>query len=394
MIRLASQETCTGCSACANICPKSAIKMQMDKEGFLFPLIDASLCVECGKCMNACPILNVMNSRNLSEPEAYALWSLIDRRYSSSGGAFSAFARMILDRCGVVYGAELDESLTCKHTYIQDVADLGKLRGSKYVQSEIGTSFQTCLSHLKQGKNVLFTGTPCQVAGLYLFLGKEYDNLLTVDLACHGVPSNLIFKSYIRKLQLKYKENIKGFFFRKLDGWGFTPSVKLSEKVKPLYGVDNLYMAAFDKAAIFRKSCYTCPFAKIPRIGDCSIADFWGIGRYGMPFNHNTSKGVSLVLVNTEKGRKALCSLTDIFKERRTLKEALYENGNLVNPSNKNSSRDEIISDMLNPLLSFDDIDKKYHIVDKSLKRKVKEFSIKLHVYDLVKNVYNIIRSR
>lgn len=394
MIRLASQETCTGCAACANICPKSAIEMQMDKEGFLFPFIDEDLCVECGKCLKACPVLNVESTRNCIEPESYALWSLLDRSCSSSGGAFSAFARMVLNQRGVVYGAELDESLTCKHTNIQDVADLGKLRGSKYVQSEIGTSFQTCLSHLKQGKNVLFTGTPCQVAGLYSFLGKEYDNLLTVDLACHGVPSNLIFKSYIRKLQPKYKENIKGFFFRKLDGWGKTPSVKLSEKVKPLYGVDNLYMAAFDKAAIFRKSCYTCPFAKIPRIGDCSIADFWGIGRYGMPFNHNTSKGVSLVLVNTEKGRRALCSLSDIFKERRTLQEALYENGNLVNPSNKNSSRDEIISDMLNPLLSCDDIDKKYHIIDKSLKRKVKEFSIKLHVYDLVKNVYNIIRRR
>lgn len=393
MIQLTSQETCTGCASCANICPKSAIKMHMDKEGFLFPFVNENLCVECGKCMKVCPMLNVRDTRNFYEPESYALWSHLDRKYSSSGGAFSALARMILNQGGVVYGVELDKSFTCKHTYIQDIVDLHRLRGSKYIQSEIGTAFETCLFHLKQRKNVLFTGTPCQVAGLYSFLGKKYDNLLTVDLVCHGVPSNMIFSAYIKKLKNEISREVKNFRFRKLDGWGYAPSIEFPESMKGLYGVNNLYMEAFHKSAIFRNACYKCEFAKLPRVGDCTIADFWGIGRHGIPFKHDITQGVSLILVNNETGKKALMNLDNIFIEKRELSEALIENNNIVSPSMKPWYRDGIIKDFLDPDLSLMEIDKKYHIVDWSIKNIIKTLTMQLHLFDIAKYLYNKMKS-
>lgn len=393
MIELAPHNLCTGCTSCANTCPHHAITMQADGEGFLYPAIDRNLCVECGLCMKRCPILLPVQQKNESSPKAFALWSYPDRTVSSSGGAFSAFARSVIKKGGRVWGAAFVGKLKCKHVEVDSLDGLVALRGSKYVQSELDSVFSRIKGELQHGIQVLFCGTPCQVAGLQAYLHKEYENLLTLDLACHGVPSDAVFKAYIKKLSAKKRTNIDNFGFRRLNGWGFAPAVEITSKWCPIYGIDNLYMRAFDCSALFRLSCYSCPYARIPRIGDCTIADFWGIGRHGKPFKQNVLKGVSLVLVNNKKGEDAISQLEDVFMEQRTLEEALVENHNITSPSVPHPQRNQIIQVFLNPNKSLNEIAEEFDLIDNSLKGKVKELASKWHVFDVVKSVYNKYKS-
>ena len=329
MPNLAEQNSCTGCGACANSCKHDAILMKEDTEGFLSPTINVSKCVECKLCEKACPSL-VGVSFGADKPATFAMWSYKDRRVSSSGGAFSAFARYILKKGGIVFGAAYD-TYGLRHIETDTIEGLDGMRGSKYIQSTIGDVYKRVKVYLKSDRWVLFTGTPCQIAGLKAYLKKDYDTLLTLDLACHGVPSSKIFESYLRKLEkrLGFAENalcLENYEFRRRDGWGFAPSVSTASSCQNLFGVDALYMEAFNACALFRESCYQCDYARLPRVGDCTIADFWGIGRYGVRFQHSTRKGVSLVLANTDKGRAVINELEDVFVEKRSLAEALIEN--------------------------------------------------------------------
>ena len=393
-MNLATIDNCTGCSACANACPHNAILMKPDAEGFVIPQIDKEKCVECHLCEKSCPIVSPNTYANTDFPKAYAVWSLPDRTVSSSGGAFSAFARLFLKNEGVVFGAAFDEHLVCHHIKVENLNDLIYLRGSKYVQSSIGTTFREVRNELRKGRYVLFCGTPCQIAGLRSFLRKEYEKLLLLDLACHGVPSNDIFQAYLRKLSTRFASNVDGFEFRRRDGWGFAPSISLEGKFVPIYGSDALYMSAFDKNAIFRKSCYSCPFACLPRVGDCSLADFWGIGRHGRKFKHSVTKGVSLVLVNNEKGQSFINELSEVFLEERDLDEALIENHNISNSSVYYPKRDEVVKAFLNKDIFLDDIESHYHLRNKSLKSLVKEYASKYHVFDFVKFIYNFWKAK
>ena len=394
MPQLARHEDCTGCMACYNACSHQAIEIVKDKKGFLQPEVNAEKCVECKLCEKSCPIVTPLEARE-PNPHAYAAWYEEDRKISSSGGAFSAFARKVLAEDGVVFGAAFDNALHLRHVAVESLERLEPLRGSKYVQSEVGETFRTVRQYLKDGRKVLFCGTPCQVAGLRGFLRKDYDNLLTADLACHGVPSGEVFQSYLKKLnnRLGIAEGglrIESFEFRRRDGWGLAPSISTESYCRPLYGVDALYMEAFDKSALFRESCYHCPFAKIPRVGDVTLADFWGLGRHGKKFKHDVTKGVSLILVNTEKGQKALSALDkDTFVEERTLEEALIENHNLKGSSSCHFNRNEIIEAFLDKQTSLEDIDRKFHLVDRSLKGQIKMWSLKLGLFERVKVFYN-----
>ena len=389
MPTLASPETCTGCAACLNACTHSAITMTTDAEGFLTPNVDNSKCVECKLCEKACPVISPLQDKGFMNPRAYAVWSEPDRKVSSSGGAFSAFARYVLQQGGVVFGTAFDEELHCKHIEIQDIDGLAPLRGSKYVQSEIGDTFAQVRNHLRADRKVLFCGTPCQVAGLKNFLRKPYPNLLTLDLICHGVPSDAVFQGYLKKISNRFAADVEGYEFRDRDGWGKAPSVSVCGKFRRIYGVDALYMESFNASAIFRKCCYQCPYSSIPRVGDCTLGDFWGIGRYGNPFKHDTMKGVSLVLANTEQGKAAIHQLADCYIEERTLEEALIENHNLNEPSTLNPNRNNIIMDFLNPLVTLKDIDRKYKLVDHSLKATVKNAATRLGLFSIVKRIYN-----
>lgn len=393
-MNLAANDRCTGCSACANACAHGAISMIPDAEGFVMPQIDEEMCVECHLCEKSCPIVTPIIEKNTGAPRAYAMWSLADRRVSSSGGAFSAFARMVLKNDGVVFGAAFDENLVCHHVKIESLEGLASLRGSKYVQSSVGMALREVRKELREGRSVLFCGTPCQIAGLKSFLRKDYEKLLLLDLACHGVPSNTVFQAYVKKISARFAGQLDGFEFRRRDGWGFAPSVSLRGKLTPIYGVDSLYMSAFDKNAIFRKSCYSCPFACLPRVGDCTLADFWGIGRHGRVFEHSVMKGVSLVLVNNERGQRFVNELSDVFVEERELDEALVENHNIIHPSAVYPMRDEVVKAFLDEEKTLEDIERQFHLMDKSLKSWVKEFSSKYHVFEWAKYIYNVWKAK
>lgn len=398
MPTLASKDICTGGMACMNACAKGALNFLEDDEGFLQPFVNADMCVECGLCERSCPEMQKQYHQYEGTPDVYAGWNKIDRCVSSSGGAFSTIARYIIAKGGVVYGATLDENLICKHTVVHDIEGLNSLRGSKYIQSSIGTVYKEVKKHLLSDSYVLFTGTPCQVSGLMSYLGKDYDKLITMDLICHGVPSQAVFSSYIEKMKkrLDFAENeeVLIFEFRRRDGWGFSPSVTTTmNNCRHLFGVDSLYMSAFDKAATFRKSCYTCHYANASRVGDFSVGDFWGLGRHGVSFKHDMTKGVSLFIVNTEKGRAIFNALGDEdFYEQRTLDEAAAGNHNLTKVSRLPHYRNAIIRDFLDEKKSLDDIEKEYKLLDRSLKKRLSTFSAQLGIYDLIKKIYNRTR--
>lgn len=395
---LAEKGLCTGCSACSNICTHEAIAIQKNTEGFLCPTIDSATCVECGLCETVCPVLYPIKKEGPA-PKTYALWSNPDREYSSSGGAFSAFARLVLKRGGLVFGAVYDKELNLHHAAIETVEELETMRGSKYVQSEIGKVFQDVRKALNKERWVLFCGTPCQIAGLRAFLKKSYDTLLTIDLVCHGVPSGEIFHAYLKKLKnrLGFAEtslHITNYEFRRRDGWGIAPSISTgSNSCHLLYGTNALYMEAFNSSSIFRMCCYSCSYTHIPRIGDITIGDFWGIGRYGTPFKQDTMKGVSLVLINTNHGAEILAALEDVYIEQRTLEEAMIENPNLRAPSPLHPKRDEIIAAFLDSSRTLDSIDKEFKLVDHGLKETVKRLAAKIGFFDTIKRVYNWYRS-
>lgn len=397
MPTLANNDICTGCMACMNACAKGALSFVKDEKGFLQPYVNEDICVECGLCEQACPEIQKQYHQHEGIPDVYAGWNKIDRCVSSSGGAFSSIARYVIGKDGIVYGATLDEKLVCKHIAVDDVEGLNKIRGSKYIQSSIGTIYKEVKKYLLSGSYVLFTGTPCQVSGLKSYLGKDYEKLITMDLICHGVPSQTVFSSYIEKLKkrlsLAENEDVLNIEFRRRDGWGFAPSLTTTmNNCLHLKGVDSLYMSAFDKAATFRQSCYKCHYAKTSRVGDFSVGDFWGLGHHGIPFKYDMTKGVSLLIVNTEKGRAIFNSLgNENFYKQRSLEEAAAGNHNLTGASIRPNNRESVIRAFLNEYMSLDEIEKEYNLIDRSLKKRLSNLSEQLGIYDILKKLYNRI---
>lgn len=396
MIQLADKTHCTGCSACMNVCRQNAISMQADNEGFMQPAIDVSKCVECHLCEKHCPALFPINT-GIKVQTAYAIINNEDRNVSSSGGAFSFFARKILEEGGVVFGAYMSNDHNLKHIPIFDIDGLDKLRGSKYVQSDIEYSFRQIRTFLTEGRKVLFCGTPCQVSGLYKYLNDRYnDQLITLDLVCHGVPSQLVFKVYLEKLKKCFKTNddIKEFRFRKLNSWDYCPAIKFSESEwKILDREKNVYMDAFFNGWIYRESCFHCAYANMDRVGTFTIADFWGIGKHGLPFKKNVASGVSLVIDNHNNMYKFITDIkTNVYIEKRPLNEALYENHNLSAPVERKDQRNTAIVDMLSSDVSLFDFATKYGLLEPQnlftmMKKLVKKIIYALGLYNVYKSI-------
>ena len=334
MITLASKDSCTGCGACNNICNHNAIRMEKDEEGFLFPTINTDQCVECHLCEQSCPVLHPDTNANNEMPKAFAVWSQRDRIYSSSGGAFSAFARMTLAEKGVVFGASFDEHLHCRHIEIQDEKELSALRGSKYVQSATGDCYKRIKDALRTGRQAYFVGTPCQVAGLRKYLHRDYDNLLTSDLICHGVPSNDLFVRQIRQLERKHGYKIKDFLFRSKQrfGQGCDLQVVTADGKSRFYNAELMpYFYGFWNNITLRPSCYVCRFANTQRASDITLGDYW-LAKKEFP-GVKMSKGLSLALVNTGKGQKVWNEIkSDIEWRESTLQQAERGQGQLKAP--------------------------------------------------------------
>ena len=296
---------CTGCGACYNVCPVDAIRMVPDQWGFLYPEIDHGSCVDCKKCENVCPKLECMND-NLPEPECYAARGADPvRAVSSSGGIFTHLARMILARGGIVCGAAMNPDFSVQHICVKDEEGLAALRKSKYVQSDTGLIYREIASYLKEGKEVLFTGTPGQVAAAKKFFGREAKNIYYVDILCHGVPSVQMLQDYMREnFDLEKVDYID--FRSKLNGWRCDQfRVFWKDKTSTLYPCENsTYELGFHRNISLRDGCENCEFSGHQRQGDLTLGDFWRVAQYDPRLNDH--KGTSVVLVNNEQGKALL----------------------------------------------------------------------------------------
>lgn len=349
-IDLEEWSTCCGCSACAQACPKGCITMQADGEGFLYPVIDENTCIACGACEHVCPIKNI-SPEPTGEPDAYAAYSknTEQRLESSSGGVFSLLAEEILQNSGVVFGAAMSEDCRkAQHIAVERQEDLWKLRGSKYLQSEIGSTYRQAENALKQGRRVLFSGTPCEIEGLHRYLRREYENLLCVDLICHGAPSAKLWEKYV-----SYRENCAGaaaqrtFFRHKKYGWK-TFAVLFEFANNTAYEQvlsKDLFMQMFLQNLCLRPSCYDCAFKKKNRVSDITLADFWGCDSVCPELDDD--KGLSLVLCHSIMGRTVFKAIEEkIVMEPVSLEKALYGNPSLVKSCKKPEQRDAFMMQM------------------------------------------------
>ena len=316
-MEICKKELCTGCTACQSVCTKACISMQEDELGHLYAQIDETKCIDCGACRKLCPSLNPVSGAKPSKAYAAISKDVTEYKTSTSGGAAAVLSKHIVENGGVVYGCTGTNGMDNCHVRIDNVADLHKLKGSKYVQSEIGSSYEKAKKHLKEGKKVLFSGTPCQIAGLRKFLRKDYNTLLTVEVVCHGAPAPLVWRTYLNKEIAKCGKDLSGVeginFRDKLTGWKtYSLSVKLSENiVSASLSKDNDYMRAFLSNLSLRHSCYNCP-AKSGKSGaDITIGDFWGIENVRPELDDD--KGLSLVMVNSPKGMTSLKTLNCEF---------------------------------------------------------------------------------
>lgn len=332
-LNIIEYDKCTGCASCLNICPVGAITMAEDLEGFIYPKVDKNKCTNCGLCKKSCPILNT--KFHTKQLECYAARGNEEiQTKSSSGGIFTLLAENILDKGGYVCGAVFDKDWNVEHQIINNKQDLAKLRGSKYVQSNIGNIYQEVKKLLDNNKLVFFTGTPCQIAGLYGVLQKEYDNLLTADVVCHGVPNSKVWQKYLK--ENFGNDNICNIEFRNKEyGWTCTNLVVTTPETKI---TDSKFMNGFGDNLYLRKSCSECKFAQLERVSDITLGDFWGINIYRPELYNNL--GVSVVFTNTNKGKNYLEEISKEMVSCEKMESRLtHYNYPLFHPSQENVFR-------------------------------------------------------
>ena len=356
------KEKCTGCMACKNACPRNVITVVEDeKTGFLYPKINNNYCTTCGICKRVCPVENKLDE-NLNEIEVYACKNKDEkvRLESSSGGIFTLISNYILENNGVVFGAKFNEKFEVIHDCTENKEGLAEFRGSKYLQSKIGNSYKKVRDFLEKGRLVLFTGTPCQVEGLLTFLRKDYDNLYTQDIICHGVPSPKVWKKYLQYKIGKYKEIPKKVNFRKKEimGWNsYHVSFKFSNSEENVHYVNDPYMKLFLKNIDLRETCYSCNFKRENRKSDITVADFWGINKVRPEMNDE--KGTSAILINSRKGKRLFEKIiNEIDYTRENIEDIKRYNPSFVKSSIKDERREEFFIDLEN--ISFEELMEKY----------------------------------
>ena len=377
-------EKCTGCGACVQSCPKQCISWTEGEFRFKYPQIDKDICVNCGICERVCPIDKVLQT-----PTTQKAYAAVHKDYqvlakSTSGGAFTAIADAVFAQDGIVYGVAMMDNMQVKHIRTSNKEEFAVLRSSKYLQSDTGNTYQMVEQDLKQGKTVLYSGTPCQIDGLRHFLGKPYERLYTVDIVCHGVGSQAYFDKYLDFARKRYG-NIKTLRFRSKEyvGWScgggvvvVTGSSDCLKKI-PYRDFDNYYYAYFLSGDIYRKSCYSCKYANMKRVGDFSLGDYWGVEKLHLPLN--TFNGCSLLVVNSDKATKFLSKIETMNIKETRVDEAISQNEQLKHPSRLPDSRKERLKEF--ELLTGTQIERVY--LSKYRKRYLKGLVKSLIPYKL-----------
>ena len=332
MIEIADKTKCCGCGACKNVCPKQCIEMLADEKGFLYPSVDKSVCVNCGLCNKICPITSV--KENDTQKTAYAAYNTDEavRVVSSSGGMFGLLAKKIIEKGGVVFGAAFDlDYKSVYHIGVDNLEELPKLYGSKYLQSNTGNSYKEVEKRLQEDKFVLFVGTSCQVAGLKSYLKKDYEKLITVDVICHGVPSPKVWSDYATIHEGEVGAKLDGVAFRdKRCGWSNSVLLLLlfdNGKESFRLSSKDYYIKGFLSNLYLRDSCYACRFKGKKVLSDISLGDFWGIEKVLPNFSDN--KGASAVIINTDKG----VEFFDEIKSETVLQSVSYNSVLAGNPA-------------------------------------------------------------
>lgn len=401
------KENCCACGACYNICPRNAIEMIVDEYGFKYPKINYDKCIGCGVCKKVCAFQNVIEKNESLQVVAAARKDENKIMKSASGGIFAVFAEYFLSIGGVVYGSALvneNDTLVPKHIGIDNLKDLQKLLGSKYVQSDIGNVYKEIRTLLNNKKHILFSGTPCQVAGLKAFLGKEYDNLFTIDIICHGVPNAEFFKGYLEILEKNFNGKILDFKFRdKTNGWGLNSKVDLlinnKRKTEYLSVEESTYYHMFLDSQNYRQNCYKCKYTNKHRTGDITIGDYWGIEKEHpelLKVNGgllDTKKGISAIIINTKKGKLGIERLSqEIVYFDTTYEKVAVVNTQLREPSKYGKHRNKIME--IYKLGGFNKVDEYYYnkILRKiAIKKEIKKYIPKC-LLGKIKGVYRLIK--
>jgi coenzyme F420-reducing hydrogenase beta subunit len=338
MPNLPKEKDCCGCAACVDLCPKKAISLKENENGYFFPFVNEDQCINCKLCEKNCHILHQdeLKRNDLAYEKPYAAWTLDDEliKHSASGGIFAQIAKDFLQNGGFVYGAALQEDSTVKHIEISSVEELRKLQNSKYQQSNASGIYTQVKKRLTEGYKVLFSGVPCQAGALYTFLHYNealLKNLFVLEIVCHGVPTNHLSKLALKftgaKKILKYRTKSKGW----LEGNRITyemPDGSILECTKRRK--DFLFRSYLTMSNI-RENCYTCKYARIDRVSDLTLCDFWEVNQ--KKFNHRD--GISLVLVNSARGRTLFVDNPHIYKEQVSWEESIPQNQNLYMPTNR-----------------------------------------------------------
>ena len=352
---------CCGCSACASVCPKKCIAMRENSEGFLYPIIDKEMCVKCGLCEKTCPVMHT--SHDIDLHEAYGAITKDNNVLlrSSSGGIFTELATLVLADGGCVFGAAFDDDFhSVKHVLVESVEGLAALQGSKYVQSEIGNTYHEAKEQLETERSVLFSGTPCQIAGLKNNLGKDYDNLLLVDIICHGTPSPALWNRYLTAVETQMGGKASYVSFRhKEHGWrkfGMEMPFETGKRYFKELGEDP-FLKMFLKNYCLRESCYNCRVKEAGSVADITIGDFWGVEHVAPEIDN--SMGVSLALMHTEKGKRYFASIAQRMTTVQTDYDSAVAHNSAMNHSvARPRERDTFFTDLCS--LPWNKLVKKY----------------------------------
>lgn len=388
MIKILNREDCCGCYACSQACPRSCIKMLPDEEGFCYPQVDESKCIDCGLCEKVCPVKNQLNNNQPLKVYAAINTNEEVRKESSSGGIFSLLAEVIISRNGVVFGAMFDDNWNVIHSYTESMEGLQSFRSSKYLQSKIGDCYKEAKAFLLQDRWVLFSGTPCQIRGLKLFLGREFDRLITIDVICHGVPSPAVFHQYLNEMISLNKENeiisIKNISFRdKSRGWKnyhFTLDFLSSKGDSHIYSCEfrkNPFIKGFIKDIYLRYSCYQCPTRNLKSGSDITLGDFWKVNTL-LP-SIDDDKGISAVSINSSKGMDLFSELDKINKWEATWNDLKKRNFPITKSPKMPKSRSLFFTRSDNSIISQIELLTKPTLIGK-LKHVVK--AIKTRFFD------------